>query len=338
MSKLFSEYKLKDVTLKNRVVMSPMCMYSVENKDGIATDFHFAHYVSRAAGGTGLVILEATAVQEVGRISEFDLGLWNDEQVPALKRIVDGLHYHGAKAGIQLAHAGRKAVLPGEIVAPSAIAYDEKSTKPTELTKEAIKEVVADFKRAAYRAKEAGFDVIEIHAAHGYLIHQFLSPITNRREDNYGGPAGNRYKILSDIIKAVKEVWDGPIIVRVSATDYAHGGLQLEDYIPFAKWMKADGVELIDVSTGGLVNVAPPVFPGYQVPFADEIRRGAGIATGALGLITRGEQAEEILCNERADLIIVGRELLRNPYFAKDAAQALGETIEAPKQYSRAWK
>ncbi len=337
MSKLFSSYKLQDITLKNRLVMSPMCMYSVDKEDGIATDFHLTHYMSRAAGGIGLVILEATAVQEVGRISTKDLGLWNDEQIPALKRITDGIHYHGAKAGIQLAHAGRKAELPGKIVAPSAIAFSEKYSEPNALTLEEIKEVVEDFKRAAYRAAEAGFDVIELHAAHGYLLHEFLSPITNRREDAYGGPAGNRYRIVSEIIKAVREVWDGPVIVRVSATDYAHGGLKPEDYVPFAKWMKADGVDLVDVSSGGLVPVAPSSYPGYQVPFAELIRRDAGIATGALGLITNGTQAEEILCNDRADLIIIGRELLRNPYFTREAAIELGETIDGPKQYSRGW-
>lgn len=336
MSKLFSSYKLQDVTLKNRIVMSPMCMYSVEKEDGIATDFHLTHYMSRAAGGVGLVFTEATAVQAVGRISANDLGIWNDEQIPMLKRITDGIHYHDAKAGIQLAHAGRKSELEGRIVAPSAIPFSDKYGTPEELTSEEIKEVVADFKRAAYRAAEAGFDVIEIHAAHGYLLHEFLSPLTNRREDTYGGPAGNRYRILSEVIKAVREVWDGPVVVRISADDYAHGGLTPDDYIPFAKWMKADGVELVDTSSGGLVPVAPNSYPGYQVPFAEKIRSGAGIATGAVGLITNAIQAEEILGNGRADLIFLGRELLRNPYFAREAASQLGEEIAGPIQYSRA--
>ncbi|WP_239255289.1 NADPH dehydrogenase NamA [Listeria ilorinensis] len=338
MSKLFSSYQLQDVTLKNRIVMSPMCMYSVEKEDGIATDFHLTHYVSRAAGGTGLVLLEATAVQENGRISTKDLGIWRDEQIPALKRIANGVHSHGAKIGIQLAHAGRKAELAGKIVAPSSLAFSNDYSTPDALSIEEIKEVVADFRRAAYRAAEADFDVIELHAAHGYLLHEFLSPITNRREDAYGGPAGNRYRIVSEIIKAVREVWDGPVIVRVSATDYAHGGLQASDYVPFAKWMKADGVDLIDVSSGGLVPVVPTSYPGYQVPFSEQIRNGAGIATGAVGMITNGAQAEEILGNGRADLIVIGRELLRNPYFAKDAALELGEKIEAPEQYRRAWR
>ncbi|EUJ25610.1 NADPH dehydrogenase NamA [Listeria floridensis FSL S10-1187] len=335
MSKLFSSYKLQDVMLKNRIVMSPMCMYSVDKEDGIATDFHLAHYMSRAAGGTGLVFIEATAVQEIGRISSNDLGIWNDEQIPMLQRITEGIHYHGAKAGIQLAHAGRKSEIPGRIVAPSSIGFSDKYGIPDSLSIEEIKDVVADFKRAAYRAAEAGFDVIELHAAHGYLLHEFLSPLTNRREDTYGGPAGNRYRILSEVIKAVREVWDGPVVVRVSANDYAHGGLTPEDYIPFAKWMKADGVDLIDVSSGGLVPVVPESYPGYQVPFAEQIRMGAGIATGAVGLITNAVQAEEILCNGRADLIVFGRELLRNPYFARNAARELGDEIEIPVQYRR---
>lgn len=337
MSKLFSEYKMKDVTLKNRLVMSPMCMYSVEKKDGIATDFHLAHYASRAAGGTGLILLEATAVQAVGRISYQDLGIWNDEQIPALKRIVDSVHSYDAKVGIQLTHAGRKAELDEEIVAPSAIAFSDDYKKPKELTKDEIAEIVSDFKRAAFRAKEAGFDVIELHAAHGYLVHQFLSPLSNRREDTYGGPAGNRYRILGEIIRAIREVWDGPLLVRISATDYVHGGLTLEDHVPFAKWMKADGVQLIDVSTGGNVPVRPNVYPGYQTRYADDLRQKAGIATGALGMITTGAQAEEILGNERADLIVIGRELLRDPYFARTAALELGEEITPPKQYERGW-
>ncbi|EUJ52176.1 NADPH dehydrogenase NamA [Paenilisteria rocourtiae] len=335
MSKLFSTYTTKGLTLKNRVAMSPMCMYSVETDDGVANDFHFAHYVSRAAGQVGLIMIEATAVQAVGRISHGDLGLWDDDQIPALKRIVDGIHYHEGATGIQLAHAGRKAVLDVDPVAPSPIAFDDESKKPHELTATEIEEVVADFKKAAFRAKEAGFDVIEIHAAHGYLLHEFLSPISNLREDEYGGPAGNRYRVLSDVIKAVREVWDGPLFVRVSATDYAHGGLTVEDYIPFAKWMKADGADLLDVSSGALVNTVPKVYPGYQVPFAEKIRAGAGIATGAVGLITTGAQAEEVLQNDRADLIFLGRELLRDPYWARTAAKDVRGEVTPPKQYER---
>lgn len=337
MSKLFSTYKTKNLTLKNRVAMSPMCMYSVETDDGVANDFHLAHYVSRAAGQVGLIVLEATAVQAVGRISHGDLGLWEDAQIPALKRIVDGVHYHGAAVGIQLAHAGRKAVLDVDSVAPSAVPFDDDSKKPHELTATEIEEVVADFQKAAIRAKEAGFDVIEVHAAHGYLLHEFLSPISNLRDDEYGGPAGNRYRVVSDVIKAIREVWDGPLFVRVSASDFAHGGLTVDDYIPFAKWMKADGADLLDVSSGGLVNVAPKVYPGYQVPFAEKIRMGAGIATGAVGLITTGVQAEEILQNDRADLIFLGRELLRDPYWARTAAKDVRDSVEAPKQYERGW-
>ncbi|MDT0110506.1 NADPH dehydrogenase NamA [Listeria booriae] len=337
MSKLFSTYKMKNLTLKNRVVMSPMCMYSVETDDGVANDFHLAHYVSRATGQVGLIILEAAAVQAVGRISHGDLGLWEDAQIPALKRIVDGVHYHGAAVGIQLAHAGRKAVLDVDLVAPSAVPFDDDSKKPHELTATEIEEVVADFQKAAIRAKEAGFDVIEVHAAHGYLLHEFLSPISNLRDDEYGGPAGNRYRVVSDVIKAIREVWDGPLFVRVSASDFAHGGLTVDDYIPFAKWMKADGADLLDVSSGGLVNVAPKVYPGYQVPFAEKIRMGAGIATGVVGLITTGVQAEEILQNDRADLIFLGRELLRDPYWARTAAKDVRDSVEAPKQYERGW-
>jgi NADPH2 dehydrogenase len=244
---------------------------------------------------------------------------------------------HGAKIGIQLAHAGRKAELDGEILAPSAIPFDDQSKTPKEMTKEDIAKTIAAFKQAAERAKRAGFDVIEIHAAHGYLIHEFLSPLSNHRTDEYGGSEENRYRFLKEVIEAVKTVWDGPLFVRVSANDYHPEGLRPENFVTIARWLKEQGVDLIDVSSGGLVHAKIPLYPGYQVRFAEKIKHEAEIATGAVGLITSGLHAEEILQNERADLIFIARELLRDPYWPRTAAKHLGVKIEAPKQYERGW-
>lgn len=335
---LFSPFTIKDVTLKNRIVMSPMCMYSAANKKGFLEDFHFTHYISRAVGQVGLIILEATAVAPEGRISELDLGIWEDDHIIKLAELVQQIKSYGAKTGIQLAHAGRKSNVSGDIFAPSSIPFDQNSRTPKELTKEQIKETVEKFQLGAKRAKDAGFDIIEIHAAHGYLINEFLSPLSNKRNDEYGGSLENRYRFLKEVIQAVRKVWKGPLFVRVSASDYVEGGSTINDYVQIAKWLKEDGVDLIDVSSGGLVPANIDVYPGYQVPFSEKIRQEANIKTGAVGLITSPLQAEEILKNNRADLIFVARELLRNPYWPYHAANELNAKIESPTQYERGWR
>ncbi|MBM7648091.1 NADPH2 dehydrogenase [Bacillus ectoiniformans] len=335
-AKLFESYTIKDVTLKNRIVMSPMCMYSAEN-DGKVTDWHLVHYPTRAVGQAGLIMVEATAVTPQGRISENDLGVWNDEHIEGLAKVVSMVKAHGAKTAIQLAHAGRKSMVTGDIIAPSAIAFDEKMKTPLEMTADDIAQTIQAFKDGACRVKEAGFDIVEIHGAHGYLINEFLSPLTNKREDEYGGSKENRYRFLKEVIEAVQSEWNGPLFVRVSANDYADGGLDAEDYSEIASWMKEQGVDLIDVSSGAVVPARIPIFPGYQVKFAETIRQGADMPVGAVGLITSGLQAEEILQNNRADLIFLGRELLRDPYWPRQAARDLRVEIEAPEQYKRGW-
>ncbi|MDF9764071.1 NADPH dehydrogenase NamA [Bacillus amyloliquefaciens] len=335
--KLFTPWTVKDVTIKNRIVMAPMCMYSSHEKDGKLQPFHMAHYISRAIGQVGLIIVEATAVNPQGRISDQDLGIWSDDHIEGFAKLTEQVKAQGSKIGIQLAHAGRKAELEGDIYAPSAIPFDEQSKTPAEMTTEQIKETIQEFKQAAARAKEVGFDIIELHAAHGYLMHEFLSPLSNHRTDEYGGSHENRYRFLGETIEAVKEVWDGPLFVRISASDYTDKGLDIADHIGFAKWMKEQGVDLIDCSSGALVQADINVFPGYQVSFAEKIREQAEIATGAVGLITTGTMAEEILQNNRADLIFVARELLRDPHFARSAAKQLNTEIPSPVQYDRAW-
>lgn len=336
-TKLFSPLTIKGITFKNRIVMAPMCMYSSHNEDGMVENWHRTHYTSRAVGQVGLIILEATAVTPQGRISPQDLGIWNDDHIAGLKELTGLMKEHGASAGIQLAHAGRKATVEGEILAPSAIAFNEKMKTPKEMTKKEVSETVEAFKKGAERAKKAGFEVIEIHAAHGYLINEFLSPLSNKRSDEYGGSAENRYRFLSEVIEAVKTVWDGPLFVRVSAHDYHNEGLTAEDYAEMGKWMKEQGVDLIDVSSGAVVPARINSYPGYQVKFSETIKEGANIQTGAVGLITSGLQAEEILQNGRADLIFIARELLRDPYWPRTAAKELGAAIEPPKQYERGW-
>lgn len=333
---LFSPYTIKNVTLKNRIVMSPMCMYSSENEDGKVTNFHHIHYGTRAAGQVGLVMLEATAIVPEGRISHKDLGIWSNEHIEGLQKTVSLLHENGAKAAIQLAHAGRKAELHTDPVAPSPIAFHDKMKVPVEMNKQQIQETITAFQKAASRSKEAGFDIIELHGAHGYLINEFLSPLSNRRTDEYGGPPENRYRFLREIIDAVNEVWTGPLFVRISANDYHPEGLTVDDYVQFANWMKEQGVDLIDCSSGAVVPTHIDVYPGYQVEYAKHIKEHAHIATGAVGLITSGLQAEQILLNNEADLIFIGRELLRNPYFPRTAANELGFELQEPRQYSRA--
>ena len=338
MSLLFEPYQIKNVTLKNRIVMSPMCMYSCYNQDGIITDWHKVHYVSRAVGQVGLIIVEATAVTPDGRISAQDLGIWSDAHIKGLAELVELVHRQGTKIGIQLAHAGRKARYGGPTMAPSAIPFQADWPTPEEMDDEQIKATVDAFRLAARRARRAGFDIIEIHAAHGYLINQFLSPLTNQRQDLYGGSKERRWRFLQNVLEAVQTEWSGPLFVRISASDYHPSGLTVDDYVELAQWMKELGVDLIDCSSGGVVPAEIKTYPGYQVPFAEKIKHGAKIATGAVGLITQPVQAEEILQNKRADLIFLARELLRNPYWPLLAAQQLNEPLECPPQYERGWK
>ncbi len=337
MAKLFEPYTIRQVEFKNRIVMAPMCMYSSHNEDGMIEDWHKTHYATRAVGQVGLIIVEATAVQPQGRISAQDLGIWNDDQIDGLADTVRLMKQHGAKTGIQLAHAGRKATVDGDISAPSAIAFNEHYKTPVEMTLADIKETIQAFKDGAIRAKKAGFDVIELHGAHGYLINEFLSPLTNKRTDDYGGSAENRYRMLSEIIDGVRSIWEGPLFVRISADDYTEGGMTAELYVEMVNWMKAQGVDFIDVSSGAVVPAAIDTYPGYQVPLSETIKTNAEIPTGAVGLITTGIQAEEILKNNRADMILLARELLRNPYWPYTAAKELGVEIKAPKQYERGW-
>lgn len=336
-AKLFEPYTIKNVTFKNRIAMAPMCMYSSHDEDGLVQDWHKVHYASRAVGQVGLIILEATAVQPEGRISSKDLGIWSDEHVEGLAEVARLIKSHGTVPGIQLAHAGRKATVDGDIFAPSAIPFNESSKTPNEMTKEDIQKTVQAFQDATVRASKAGFEVMEIHGAHGYLINEFLSPVSNKRTDEYGGSAENRYRLLREVIEAVKAVWDGVLFVRVSAKDYLPEGLDVEDYVEFSKWMKEQGVDLVDVSSGAVAPARIDVYPGYQVQLAEKIKHEANIATGAVGLITRGEHAEEILQNDRADLVLLARELLRDPYWPRTAAKQLGVELEAPVQYDRGW-
>ncbi|MDY0405639.1 NADPH dehydrogenase NamA [Virgibacillus sp. 179-BFC.A HS] len=338
MSKLFTPITFNNITIKNRIAMSPMCMYSCFNEDGKITPFHMTHYVSRAVGQVGLVMTEATAVLPEGRISPRDLGIWEDEHIDGLKELNEQLHSYGAKTGIQLAHAGRKAELDGDIFAPSAIGFDEKSKTPNEMDIADIERTIDAFKKGASRAKQAGFDIIEIHAAHGYLINEFLSPLANHRSDLYGGSKENRYRFLNEIIQAVKEVWEGPLFVRISTNEYQPEGNRMTDILYFSEQMKMAGVDLIDCSSGGVVHAKINAYPGYQVNRCDQIKHEANIPTGAVGLITTGIQAEEILQNDRADMVVIGRSLLRNPYWAKAAADELHAELTAPVQYERGWK
>ncbi|RKQ37727.1 NADPH dehydrogenase NamA [Oceanobacillus halophilus] len=339
MAKLFSPYHIKNVTLKNRVVMSPMCMYSSSNEDGMLTPFHLTHYTSRALGQVGLIITEATAVQPEGRISLQDLGIWSNNHIEGFKQLNNQIHSYGSKSGIQLAHAGRKARLNStSIYAPSPIPFNDKSKQPTEMTKDDIIKTIKAFKEAARRAREAQFDIIEIHAAHGYLINEFLSPLTNKRSDQYGGEREGRFLFLKEVIEAVKLEWTGPLFVRISTNEYDKSGNTFEDILYFTQQLKSLGVDLIDCSSGGVIETSINTYPGYQLNRCERIKNDTDINTGAVGLITSGLQAEEILQNDRANLVFIGRALLRNPYWAKAAAEELREEIEIPKQYKRGWK
>lgn len=337
MSRLFKEYQIKDMKLRNRIVMPPMCMYSAE--DGLVNDWHLTHYTTRAVGGAGLILLEATGVESRGRITDQDLGLWKDEQVEGMARLVGTCRKFGAKMGVQLAHAGRKSeVTLEQPVAPSPIAFSEKYRTPSELKKEELPGIINAFRDAAVRAEQAGFDTIELHAAHGYLISEFLSPLTNQRTDEYGGSAESRSRLLAEIIRQVRSVWPEkkPLIVRVSAEDYEVGGNHVEAIAEILKELKAEGIDLVNVSSGGVVNTGMKTYPGYQVGYAETIRRVTGIPVIAGGLITSAKSAEKILKNEQADLIYFGRELLRNPYFPLQASKEVEDGIEWPVQYQRA--
>lgn len=352
MSELFTPLRIGSLELRNRIAISPMCQYSAE--DGLAGDWHFVHYGSRAVGGAGLICLEATAVSPEGRISPKDLGIWSDHQIEPLQRITTFIHSQGSVAAIQLAHAGRKAshsdpgngdcqLQPSQggwtTVAPSPIPFTEGESTPQVLDTEGIDKVKSDFKLAAVRALKAGFKVIEIHAAHGYLLHQFLSPLSNKRSDAYGGSFENRSRLLMEVVHEVLSVCpDGyPLFVRLSATDWTEGGWDIEETVRLSAQLKEAGVCLIDCSTGGNVSGARiPVAPGYQVHYAARIRKEAGIATGAVGMITNAAQAEEILQQGKADLIFIGRQSLRDPYFPLHAAKESGDEVLYPHQYARA--
>ncbi|HTG31325.1 MAG TPA: NADH:flavin oxidoreductase/NADH oxidase [Thermoanaerobaculia bacterium] len=347
---LLSPLTIRGLTLRNRIVMSPMCQYSAE--EGLASDWHLVHLGSRAVGGAALVVVEATAVIRDGRISPADLGIWSDDQIEPLARIARFVHSQGAVAGIQLSHAGRKASTEPPwkgggplkdggwtVAAPSPIPFREGGPVPVPLDEAGIEEVVAAFEGAARRALAAGFQVIEIHAAHGYLLHQFLSPLSNHRDDSYGGSLENRMRLTLRVAERLRGVMPDelPLFVRISATDWAEGGWDIEQSVELTKRLKETGVDLIDASSGGTLPRAKiPVGPGYQVPFARRIRHETGIPTGAVGMITEPRQADEIIRNGDADLIFLARELLRDPYWAFRAHRELGEAAALPVQYERA--
>ncbi|PAE10808.1 NADPH dehydrogenase [Niallia circulans] len=340
MKDLFSPFSYKGLELKNRVVMPPMCQYSVEKKDGIATDWHYVHYVSRAIGGAGLIIIEMTDVEPDGRITDNDLGLWSDEQIAPLKRIVDACHQYGAKVGIQIAHAGRKAEDASQPVSASAIPFDDKSKTPRELTTQEVKEMVEKFRQTAARAIKAGFDTIEIHGAHGYLIHQFQSAYTNKRTDEYGQ---DLTKFGVEVIKAVKAEMptDMPLIMRVSGKEYVEGGYDIEDSVAFSKKYEEAGVDIFHVSAGGEGPIAAAGRPGthvaYQVPLARAFKQELNVPVIAVGRLDSAELANSVIGNEDADLVAVGRGMLRNPYWTIEAAAQLRKETEMPKQYAVAF-
>lgn len=351
---LFDPFPQRRLNLRNRLVVGPMCEYSAS--DGVPNDWHLVHLGSRAVGGAGAVIAEATAVSARGRISAQDTGLWNDVQVEAWQPITRFIKAHGAVAGVQLAHAGRKAstlrpwdghgpIPVGQgawlTVAPSALPFDAGWNLPQALDEAGVQAVIADFRAAALRALEAGFELIELHAAHGYLLHQFLSPLSNQRDDRYGGSFASRCRLTHEVIVAVREVWPAelPLWLRISATDWVDtGGWEIEQSVQLAREVAPLGVDLIDVSSGGLLpHVTIPLGPGYQVPFATRIRHEAGIATAAVGLITEAAQAAAIVAHGEADVVVIARESLRDPYFPRRAAAQLGAQIDVPAQYQRAW-
>jgi 2,4-dienoyl-CoA reductase-like NADH-dependent reductase (Old Yellow Enzyme family) len=352
MANLFDPLQIGSVTLKNRITVSPMCQYS--STDGFANDWHLMHLGSRAVGGAGLIITEATAVSPEGRITPDDLGIWKDEHIPFLQRITSFIKTQGSVPGIQLAHAGRKASTHSpwksgrplgeeegawQTVAPSAVAFGEGWHTPAALEGEGLQKVISDFQLAAQRSLEAGFQVIEIHAAHGYLLHEFYSPVSNHRQDKYGGSYENRTRLLLEIIRAVQSVIakDFPLFVRISATDWTEDGWTINDSVQLAHVLKNAGVHLIDCSSGGNTGAAKiPVGPLYQTAFAEQIKKETGILTGAVGMITTAQQAAEIIEENKADLVLLARQILREPFFPLHAAKELGVAVSWPQQYLRA--
>lgn len=354
---LFTPIRIGAVEYKNRFVMSPMCMYSAQNEDGKVTDWHLVHYTTRAIGGFGLIIQEATAVSPEGRISPDDLGIWSDAHCEGLEKLVKSIHQYGCKAGIQLAHAGRKAsalsIWKGShfidehqggwpVVAPTAMAFNESAQVPSELDLEGIEKVINDFREAARRAVEVGYDTLEIHAAHGYLIHEFLSPITNKRTDDYGGSFDNRIRLLVDIVRAIRSEMTekNNLFVRLSCVDYLENGWTIEDSVRLSQILKAEGVDLIDCSSGAIapgekINVGPL----YQLPFAQKIKFEAGVSTGAVGLIESLEDAMQVIDNDQVDVVLLGRVALRDPYVVNNFyRQMKGEGHLLPPQYLRAFR
>ena len=353
MNKLFSPLKIRNIELKNRIAVSPMCQYSCN--EGIVNDWHLVHLGSRAVGGAGLILTEAAAVSPEGRISPDDAGIWNDDQANAFKKITSFIKSQNAVPGIQLAHAGRKASTYSpwkgngkvsaekggwQTLAPSAIPFSDNYSSPKEMDEEDIKLVIDQFQKAARRSVDAGFEIIELHMAHGYLVHEFLSPLSNHRTDNHGGSLENRCRLSIEIAKSVREVIPNriPLFVRISSTDWIEGGWDIEQSIQLAKWLKDVGVDLIDCSSGGNIQKAKiPTTPGYQIPFAERIKREANILTGGVGLITEAHQAEEIIAGGKADIVLLAREMLRDPYWALQAAKKLNvELSDFPRQYLRA--
>lgn len=358
MPHLFSSLKIKDIKLRNRIGVSPMCQYSAE--DGVPNDWHLVHLGSRAVGGAGLVIAEATAVEPRGRISPEDLGIYSDKHTEAFQRITQFIKEQGAVPGIQIAHAGRKAStyapwkekdygvdVPDEqggweVVAPSAIPFSGENRVPKELSKEDIQEVKEAFRQATVRAREAGFEWVEFHAAHGYLAHSFYSPLSNQRTDEYGGSFENRIRFVLETVRVMRKEWPDhlPFTVRISSSDWEEGGWTIEDSVELSKRLKAEGVDLIDCSSGGNTpNPSIDVGPGYQISFAEKIRHDACIATAGVGLITDGMQADDHIRNGRCDLVLMAREMLRDPYFPRKAAMDVHQldNLEIPPQYERGW-
>ncbi len=349
-TKLFEPLTLRNTTFRNRIFVSPMCQYTAEN--GVPNDWHKVHLGSRAVGGAGLIVVEATGVNPAGRITAGCTGLWNAEQAEVFRSINAFIEAQGAVPGIQLAHAGRKAstLRPWEgsgvdtkngweVLAPSAISFSPNYPTPRAMTELDIENLLQDFQKSLTLAKQAGFKVVELHMAHGYLLHQFLSPLSNQRQDQYGGSLENRMRLPLRLAKQMRAEWQGPLFVRISATDWAEGGWDLEQSISFCRELKRIGIDLMDISTGGMVPHAKiPVGPGYQVPFAEKIRTAVNITTAAVGEITEAPQAETILAKGQADAVFLARELLRDPYWPLHAARELGVDVPWPKQYERAKK
>ncbi|WP_414502677.1 NADPH dehydrogenase NamA [Zymobacter sp. IVIA_5232.4 C2] len=331
---LFKPITINGVEFRNRIAMSPMCMHSA-SEDGHINDFHVVHYGARALGGAGLIMLETASVLPNGPIGPGDIGIWNDSHIEGLSRVTQAIHRFGAKAGAQIGHAGRQLGIDLPSIAPSAIPFTPESRVPQAMSIEQIKEVIEAFRLGARRAREAGFDVIEIHCAHGYLLNQFLSPLANKRTDEYGGSQENRYRIVREVIDAVRSEWTGPLFLRISSSDYVEGGNRPDDFLVYGRWMKEQGIDLIDCSSGGIAMVPVNTYPNYQVPAAELLRHELGIKTGAVGLIETGRQAEEVLQNGRADIVLVGREMLKDPFWPRTAADDLNVALPVPPQYTR---